>query len=57
MKITRQILEQKLADNIGMSVKVDPVTITIDLTEEEMRKVYEEYRTKVHFKHWMADLL
>ena len=29
----------------------------IKLTEEEMRQVYEEYRTKVHFKHWMADLL
>jgi len=29
----------------------------IKLTEEEMRQVYEEYRTKVHFKHWVADLL
>lgn len=29
----------------------------IKLTEEEMRQVYEEYRTKVHFKSWMADLL
>lgn len=29
----------------------------IKLTEEEMRQVYEEYRTKVHFKHWIEDLL
>ena len=29
----------------------------IKLTEEEMRKVYEEYRTKVHFRDWIADLL
>ena len=31
--------------------------ITITLTEEEMRQVYEEYRTKVHFKIWIEDLL
>lgn len=27
------------------------------LTQEEMRQVYEEYRTKVHFRDWIADLL
>ena len=57
MQITRQILAQRIEDNVGASTKVDPVTITIDLTDEEMRHVYEEYRTKVHFRDWVMDLL
>jgi len=40
MKITRQIFKQRVADNVGMSVMVDPVTITIDLTDEEIEKAY-----------------
>lgn len=32
-------------------------TMEVVLNEEEMRKVYEEYRTKAHFKYWIEDLL
>lgn len=33
------------------------VVEVVRLTKEEMRQVYEEYRTKVHFRDWIADLL
>lgn len=40
MKITRQILGQKLEDNVGMSVKVDNTMLTFDLTDEEIERAY-----------------
>lgn len=46
------VLKQKLAEGtqcVGYQV--------IKLTEEEMRQVYEEYRIKVHFRDWIAELL
>jgi len=49
MQITRQILAQRIEDNVGASTKVDPITITIDLTEQEIEAIYrlrEEYYNK-----------
>ena len=32
-------------------------TMVFVLTEEEMSRVYDEYRTKVHFRDWIEGLL
>jgi len=54
MQITRQIFKQRLADNVGTSMKVDTVTLTIDLTDEEIERAYRlrrEYYNKCDLFH------
>lgn len=60
MQITRQILGHRIEDNVGMSTKVGPVTVTIDLTDAEIEKAHrikEAYYDKCDLYHKLNNMI
>ena len=60
MKVIRQILGQKLEDSTGMSVSVSPITITIELTNNEIMDAYrlkQKYYDKCDLIHKINEMI